>query len=247
MPLTYLVTGAGRDIGGAIARKLAAPGSFAILHYAHSETGCRDTLDAVRSGGADGLILGADFTDVAAIQGFIAEARGAMGDRRLDVLVLNSAATAASSLGQANVAELEAMLAVNVLAPKLLMDGLHDRLSERASVIALSVAAVRQVFHPDFAAFAATKAATDVLVKGWAQALGTQGVRVNAVAPGVVEANFRADLLKDAEFRAALEGQTALGRPGRPEDIARVVAFLASDQAAWITGQVLDASGGWRL
>ncbi|MBC8120638.1 MAG: SDR family oxidoreductase, partial [Gemmatimonadaceae bacterium] len=72
-------------------------------------------------------------------------------------------------------------------------------------------------------------------------------IRSNAIAPGVVEVNFRAELLKDPEFRQNLESMTALGRPGTVDDIAQVVQFLASEQSGWITGQVIDSSGGWKL
>ena len=216
---TFLVTGAGRDIGQGIARQLAGPGCFGVLHCTRSRAGAEATLDALRSAGGDGIVLQADFSDDDAVGRFLERAMAA----------------------------LQGMLAVNVLASHRIMDALAPRLADGAAIIALSIAAVRQVFSPDFAFFSGTKAATDVLVKGWAVTLGRRGIRVNAVAPGVVDANFRSDLLKDETFRVALEGATALGRPVRIDDIADVVAFLASDKARWITGQVIDASGGWKL
>lgn len=243
---TFLVTGAGRDIGQGIARQFAGPGCFGVLHCTSSRAGAEATLEALRSAGGDGIVLQADFTDDDAVGRFLERAMAALQERRLDVLVLNAATTAATPAGTP-LAALQAMLAVNVLAPHRIMDALGPRLADGAAVIALSIAAVRQVFSPDFAFFSGTKAAADVLVKGWAVALGRRGIRVNAVAPGVVDANFRSDLLKDETFRVALEGATALGRPGRIDDIADVVAFLASDKARWITGQVIDASGGWKL
>lgn len=247
MAHTYLVTGAGRDIGAAIARRLARPGAFAILHYANSAAGAEDVLATIRKAGADGVTIRADLSRAEETSALAEALRHHLGDRALDALVLNAAATSPSPLGSVDATALESMLAVNVLAPTRLMDALHPRLADGAAVVAMSVAAVRQVFHPHFAAFAATKAAADALVRGWAVALGPRGIRVNSVAPGVVDANFRAELLKDDGFRQTLEAQTALGRAGRPDDIAEVVAFLASRESRWITGQVIDASGGWRL
>lgn len=244
---TFLVTGAGRDIGRAIVDRLIAPNAFGILHYSSSSAGAENALAALREAGADGVVVQADLADDAAVGRFVAEAEHALGGRGLDTLVLNAAATAATPQGATPCEVLHTMLAVNVVAPQRIVDGLALRLADGGTITTLSIAAVRQVLSPDFAFFSATKAAVDILVKGWAVAFGARGIRVNSVAPGVVDANFRAELLRDASFRGALEAATALGRPGQIDDVADVVAFLASPQARWITGQVIDASGGWKL
>jgi len=244
---TFLVTGASRDIGRAVAERLGGHGSFGILHQSSAEGGASRTLSAVRETGGDGVVLTADFRDGAAVAKFLDEVEAALGARKLNTLVLNAAFTSPSPIGAADLAALEAMLAVNVLAPQRIVDRLAPHLADNGAIVALSIAAVRQVFSPDFGFFSATKGAVNVLIPAWAVAFGGRGIRVNAVAPGVVDANFRSELLKDDGFRAALEGATALGRPGRIDDIADVVAFLASDDARWITGQVIDSSGGWKL
>ena len=120
-------------------------------------------------------------------------------------------------------------------------------MSDGGAIITLSVAATQRIFSPDFAYFSATKAAVDCLVRHWAVALGTRGIRVNAIAPGVIEANFRAQLLQDATFRNELELATALKRVGQIDDVVDVVEFLTSAQSRWITGQVIDVSGGWKI
>lgn len=120
-------------------------------------------------------------------------------------------------------------------------------MSDGGVIVTLSVAATQKIFSPDFAYFSATKAAVDCLVRHWAVALGHRAIRVNAVAPGVIEANFRAQLLQDAAFRQELESATALKRVGQIDDVVDVVEFLASAESRWITGQVIDVSGGWRI
>ncbi|MEM6455413.1 MAG: SDR family oxidoreductase, partial [Acidobacteriota bacterium] len=113
--------------------------------------------------------------------------------------------------------------------------------------LALSVAATDKVFSPDFGLFSASKAALDALVRNWAAALGPRRIRVNGIAPGIVAVNFRAALLEDPGFRQQLEADTALGRAAQIDDVLDVITFLTSDTARWITGQVIEASGGWRL
>jgi 3-oxoacyl-[acyl-carrier protein] reductase len=243
----FLVTGAGRDIGHSIALKLMSPEAFGIFHYANSGNGAARLLAQLRALGGDGIAVQADLGTSSGVETLIAATLAAIGKRKIDTVVFNAAATAATPVGNSDDAALNAMIAVNLLAPQRLMNKLVGHLSDNASVTAISIAAIRQVFHPDYAFFTATKAGVDVLVKGWAVALGPRGIRVNSVAPGVVDANFRSAMLADPAFRASLEAATALGRSGRPDDIAAVVHFLASEDARWITGQTIDASGGWML
>ena len=244
---SYLVTGAGRDIGRAIAVRLGGAGSFAILHYSNSAEGVESALAEIRAGGGNGLTIQADFNERDGIAHFIDQMLAALAGRTLDFAVFNAAVTAATPLGSSQLHDLQSMLTANVLAPQRIMDALAAQISDGGAVIALSIAAVRQVFSPDFGFFSATKAAVDTLVRSWAVALGGRGIRVNAVAPGLIDANFRAELLKDAGFRASIERVTALGRSGRIEDVVDVVEFLLSDKARWITGQIIDASGGWKI
>lgn len=244
---TYLVTGAGRDIGQAIAARLAAPGDYLIAHYSTSDIGARETVATFEAAGGSGIALKADFSDGAAVGQFIEEVGDRLGDRTIDAIVLNAAVTAATPIGNTPVEALEAMLAANVLAPQRIVDGLSPRIADNGAILALSISSIRQVFSPDFAFFSATKAAVDVLIRAWAVAFGDRGIRANSLAPGVTEANFRADLLKDDDFRAGLHAATALGRHGQIADVADAAALLLSKDARWITGQVIDASGGWKL
>lgn len=246
-PHTYMVTGAGRDIGRSIAEILATAGSFAVLHYSSSKEGAEKTLTAIRAKGADGVLVQADFTKTETVASFCEEITAALKGRKLSTLVHNAAFTAPSAAGNLDSAALHNVLKANVLFPYLLTDALSPILADSGSIIALSVSATQKVFSPDFGFFCASKAAIDTLARNWAVQFAPRKIRANAIAPGVVEVNFRAELLKDPEFRQNLESMTALGRPGTVDDIAQVVQFLASEQSGWITGQVIDSSGGWKL
>lgn len=245
--MNILVTGAGRDIGAAVARRIVGADGYALLHAAGSSEGAEASLALIRAVGADGAVLNADFRDDAAVAAFIADAIQTLSGRRLDAIVLNAAFTAAVPIGQPALSEWRAMLDVNVLAPQRIVDALEPHMSDGGAIIALSIAATRHVFDASFGFFTATKAATDALVRHWAVAYGPRGIRANSVAPGVIDANFRSSLLKDPAFRDPLIATTALRRTGEIDDVVDVVAFLVSDASRWITGSVIDASGGWEL
>lgn len=244
---TYLVTGAGRDIGRSIAETLASPDSFAVIHYNSSKIGAEETLAAVRAKGGDGAVVLADFTKPGAIVAFADSVIRLLDGRKLNNLIHNAAFTSASPARDLNLEALENVMKANVLSPYLLTDALSPVLADGGSIVAVTIAATQKVFAPEFGFFCASKAAVDALVRNWAVQFAPRKIRANAVAPGVVEVNFRADLLKDAAFRHHLESATAMGRPGRVNDIADVVQFLSSEKSRWITGQIIDSSGGWKL
>ncbi|MBC7997113.1 MAG: SDR family oxidoreductase [Leptolyngbya sp.] len=244
---TYLITGAGRDIGRAIAEELATPESFAIIHCNSSKEGAEETLAMVRAKGGDGAVVLADFTNLDGFEILANSVKELLEGRKLNNLIHNAAFTSASPAGELNLVALDNVLKVNVLTPYLLTDALSPVLADGGSIVAITIAATQKVFSPEFGFFCASKAAVDTLVRNWAIQFAPRRIRANAVAPGVVEVNFRADLLKNAEFRTRLESETAMGRPGTVTDIANVVHFLASNKSGWITGQVIDSSGGWKL
>ena len=243
----YLVTGAGRDIGQAIAVALARSGSFGILHHSDSQEGAKQTLKSVRDKGGDGVVMQADFRCSREVALFGSVVRQTLDGRKLTALVHNSAFTSASVAGELDSSALTDVLSVNVLAPYLITDSLSTELADAGSIVAISIAATNKVFSPDFGFFAASKAALETMVKNWAAQFGSRQIRANAVAPGVIDVNFRSNLLKDEDFRRSLESGTALGRPGTPDDVADLVKFLTSPESRWITGQTIEASGGWKL
>jgi NAD(P)-dependent dehydrogenase (short-subunit alcohol dehydrogenase family) len=170
--------------------------------------------------------------------------RAAVGGR-LDVLVANAGIAKAASIEDTTVEDFDALFAVNVRAPFFLVQQLLPMLRQGSSVVLLSSLAARASVG-ELAAYAATKGAVDTLVRHFASALGERGVRVNAVAPGVVETDM-SSFAKTDEGRDYTLSLQALKRVAQPDDIAGAVTFLASDQASWITGDTLRVDGGSKL
>ncbi|MEM9771288.1 MAG: SDR family oxidoreductase [Cyanobacteria bacterium P01_D01_bin.73] len=244
---TIFVTGAGRDIGQNIAQRMGEKQNFVIFHYASSRIGAEQSLERVIQSGGSGVIIQADLRDGADVEMLAEKVVQALAGRQLDILISNAAIAAASPLGQIDMTDIREMTNVNLLAPFQLINRLEPYMGNGGAIVTLSVAATQRIFSPDFAYFSATKAAMDCLVKHWAVALGDRQIRVNAIAPGIIEANFRAQMLQDAQFRNQLESATALKQIGQINDVVDVVEFLTSTESRWITGQVIDVSGGWKI
>ncbi|AXI47247.1 oxidoreductase [Sulfitobacter sp. SK012] len=225
MPLIALITGAARGIGRAIAADLAADHTVAITY--HSTPPPSDTPAA--------LSVQADLSDPANAERIIDAVIKKFG--RLDVIV-NNAGVIEMDDGDASL-----IYAVNLGAPKALLDAALPHLTAGASVI--NISSVNATFPAKGAAlYSASKAALDTWTRAMAKELGPRGIRVNGVAPGAIE---RRESPRPAALVEAFVEMTALGRSGQPEDIAKVVRFLASDGAAWITGETITVSGGYRL
>jgi len=236
---TALVTGASRGIGAAVAVALDRAGARVALTARD-----RDRLDRVAALLTHNpVVLEADLGEPAA-PGRLAEAAlAAMG--RVDVLVNNAALAVRAPTVELDAAVIDRLLAVNVRAPLLLIAALIPSMvaQGRGSIVNLSsVSAV--VGTPRRAAYAATKGAVDAATRSLARELGPAGIRVNSVAPGVVDTDLWARNKEVAGVFEGIEAQTALGRWAQPDDIADVVVFLASDAARFVTGETLCADGG---
>ena len=237
-----LVTGAGRGIGAAIACELAANGAQVVVNYATRSDTAQATVAAIQAAGGRAFAERADVQDPQQLErlfGTITERCG-----RLDVLVNNAGVGGTAMLEQLDAALIDRVLAVNVRAVLLATQRAVRAFGpEGGTVINLSSALVNQPV-PSQALYAAAKGAIDGLTRVLARELGPRRIRVNAVAPGSTEAGL---LQIDEQTRGYLVSRTPLGRIGLPADIAKVVAFLASDAAAWITGQIIGADGGLRI
>jgi NAD(P)-dependent dehydrogenase (short-subunit alcohol dehydrogenase family) len=239
-----LVTGASRGIGAATAIALAKQGAQVLIHYGRSATEAEAVARKIRDAGGHADTVQADLATPDGSHQLAAQVRRIVGDR-LDILVANAGIVRDATIEATTVEDFDALFAVNVRAPFFLVQQLLPVLGTGSSVILLSSLAAHAAVGT-LAAYAATKGAIDTLVKHFAAAFGERGIRVNAVAPGVVETDMSSFTKIDAGRDFTLGIQT-LKRIAQPDDIARAVAFLASDDARWITGDTIRVDGGSKL
>jgi 3-oxoacyl-[acyl-carrier protein] reductase len=248
---TALVTGASRGIGRATALVLAGAGARVVIHYGKSAREAESLVSEIQTKGGRANAISADLgiPDGAAL--LAKQVRSIVGDR-LDVLVLNAGISKAARIADYTVEDFDNLFATNVRSPFFLVQQLLPILSEGSTIIVVSSIGAHAVVgklsldSPSILAYASTKGALETLVKNWAAILGPRGIRVNAVAPGVIDTDMSNFTKTEAGREAALEMQ-ALKRIGKPEDVADVVAFLASDKARWITGASIPVDGGSKL
>ncbi|MGY2050386.1 SDR family NAD(P)-dependent oxidoreductase [Methylobacterium sp. JK268] len=241
---TALVTGASRGIGRSAALALAKMGAQVIVHYGRNAAEARSVVDQIKAAGGRAEAVGADLSDPLGAHKLAAKVRDVVGDR-LDILVANAGISKAATIAETTLEDFDALFAVNVRAPFFLVQQLLPILREGSSVVFTSSLAAHAAVA-NLSAYAATKGAIDTLIRHLALDLGARGVRVNAVAPGVVETDMSSFAKTDAGREFTL-GMQALKRVARPDDIAGAIAFLASDAARWVTGDTLRVDGGSKL
>jgi len=239
-----LVTGASRGIGRACARTLAAAGARVVVHYGRGEHEAAAVVAEIRAAGGRAEVVAADLRAADGAHELARRVRAIVGER-LDVLVANAGISKSASIEDTTLETFDALFAVNVRAPFFLVQQLLPVLGEGSAIVLLSSLAAHGSVGT-ISAYAATKGAIDTLVRHFAAALGPRGIRVNAVAPGVVDTDMSNFARSDPGRRATL-GMQALKRIAQPEDIADAVAFLASDQARWVNGDTLRVDGGSKL
>jgi 3-oxoacyl-[acyl-carrier protein] reductase len=248
---TALVTGASRGIGRAIASALADAGAQVLVHYGRSAEDAESLVAAIRSKGGHADAIRAD---LGTPQGatLLAEQVRSIAGERLHVLVCNAGITKSATIKEHTVEDFDNLFATNVRSPFFLVQQLLPILGEGSNIIVISslgaraVAGTPDLDKPSILAYSATKGALETLVKNWAAILGPRGIRVNAVAPGVIDTDM-SNFTKTEVGRSFALGMQALKRIGTPEDVADVVAFLASDAARWITGASIPVDGGSKL
>ena len=241
---TALVTGASRGIGRASALALARGGAQVLIHYGRGAKEAGSVVAEIRTAGGRADAIAADLAAANGPHTLAKQVRGIIGDR-LDILVANAGISKAATIEDTTVEDFDSLFAVNVRAPYFLVQQLLPILGSGSSVVLLSSLAAHASVGT-LSAYAATKGAIDTLVKHFAFALGERGIRVNAVAPGVVETDM-SNFTKTDAGRDFTLGLQALQRLAQPEDIAGAVAFLASDEARWISGDTIRVDGGSKL
>jgi 3-oxoacyl-[acyl-carrier protein] reductase len=241
---TALVTGASRGIGRASALALAKQGAQVLVHYGRAATEAEAVVAEIRKAGGRAEALSADLAKPDAPHKLAKDVRAIIGER-LDILVANAGISKATKIEDTTLEDFDNLFAINVRAPFFLVQQLLPILGQGSSVTFVSSVVAHAVVGHLYA-YAATKGAVDTLVKYFAAALGERGIRVNAVAPGVVDTDMSSFTKTEAGRNAALSLQ-ALKRIAGPDDIAGVIAFLASDEARWITGDIVRVDGGSKL
>ncbi|MER7249505.1 SDR family oxidoreductase [Kribbella sp. NPDC000426] len=237
-----LVTGASRGIGRAIAERLAAAGYYVAIHYNQDKAGAEETLERI---GGRGFVIGAELGVPGDVDAVVEQLTAGLSGR-LEVLVNNAAAQPAGPIGTDSEEAFDRLMAVNVRAPYFLIQRLLPMLADGGRIISVSSVATRMA-NPTQTSFAMTKGAVETMTRTLAQELGRRSITVNAVAPGATRTEANGAIFETPGLSELIVGHTALGRLGTGEDVAEVVAFLASPEARWITGQVVDASGGLHL
>lgn len=242
-----LVTGASKGIGAGIAKELAAAGASVVVNYATDQAGAEEVVKQIADTGWRALAIQGDVSNPADVRRLFAELGEAFGS--LDILVNNAGVYKPMPLEELTADEFHRQFNTNVLGPLLLIrESLVYFGPNGGSVINIGSGASRMC-PPSYSIYAASKSALDTITGVLAKELASRKIRVNSVNPGATlsEGTKSAGLYGvDSEFERTLVAMTPLGRIGTPSDIAKIVAFLASEDSSWLTGEIILASGGLR-
>jgi 3-oxoacyl-[acyl-carrier protein] reductase len=241
-----VVTGASRGIGAAVAERLARDGASVVVNYLASEQAAATVVEKIVSKGGRAKAFKADAFDPAQARALIGWAAEAFGP--VDIVVNNASGNPAiAPLGAIDEAHVEAMILRNINGPIFVTQAAVPDLSRSkpgGRVINMSGIAAHHAL-PGLSVYAAAKAAISALTRTWALELAPRGITVNGVAPGPVDTEMYRSFDLDANAKNFLLSRHPFGRIGQPADVANAIAFLASADARWITGQVIDTAGGF--
>ena len=239
-----IVTGASKGIGAGIAKHMAAAGASVVVNYASSKEGADKVVASITNEGGKAIAIQGDVSNAADVQNLFAGAKKAFG--KLDIVVNNAGVYQFEPLEAITEAEFHRQFNTNVLGPILTTQEAIKHFGDTGgSIINIStVVSINPI--PMSVVYSATKSALDSITKALAKELGPKKIRVNTIAPGGTETEgvVTAGII-GSDFQKQMVANTPLGRFGQPEDIARVAVFLASDDAGWVTGERIAASGGY--
>jgi 3-oxoacyl-[acyl-carrier protein] reductase len=240
-----VVTGASKGIGAAVARHLATEGAAVVVNYASSKAGADRVVAEITGQGGRAVAVQADLAKEADVRRLFVEARKAFG--RIDVLVNNAGIYEFAPLDAVTPAHFHKQFDLNVLGLILASQEAARQFGPAGGSIINVSSIVATMPLPNVSIYSATKAAVDAITRSLAKELGPQKVRVNSVNPGMIETEgVHAAGIAESDFRQQVEAQTPLGRIGQPGDVAPVVAFLASPDSGWISGETIHVAGGHR-
>jgi len=237
---TAIITGAGRDIGRACALRLAQDGANVVLNYYSSSEGADSAVAEITAAGGRAIALQGDLNTQAGVDALVARAVAEFGG--VDILVNNAGGLVArKTIAEMTLEHWNTVMTLNLTSIFLMMKACVPHMSEGA-IINLASQAGRDGGGPGSVAYAAAKGGVMTMTRGFAKELGPK-IRVNALCPGMIDTDFH-NVFTKPEVRKNVENATPLKRQGSPEDIANFVAFLASDQSAFVTGANYDINGG---
>ncbi|WP_439636186.1 SDR family NAD(P)-dependent oxidoreductase [Oceanicaulis sp.] len=246
-----LVTGGSRGLGRDMALKLAQSGHDVLLTYVSNAGAAETVVSEITALGRRAHALPLDVADAQAFPAFFETVRAALRSvfdaERFDYLVNNAGVGLNTPFQETTVEDFDLMMNVHLKSAFFLTQGALELLNNGGGVVNISSGLTR-FSYPGYDAYATMKGGVETLTKYMAKSLGARGIRVNVLAPGAIETDFNSGAVRDTpDLNQALAAQTALGRVGVPEDVGGVVAFLCSDEARWITGTRIEASGGMFL
>lgn len=235
-----VVTGGSRGIGAAIVRRLAGEGADVVFGYHSDERAANAVLEQVHDTGGRAWAVAADIAEPAELRRLFTTADTQLG--RLDVLVNNAGVPARAELAEITVEQFDRVFAINTRAALLMIQHAAARMSSGGRIVNISSVSTSWP-GADEMLYAASKGALEQLSRVASRALGPRGITVNTVSPGTTDTAFLRDNVPE-EIRHTVAAMTPLGRLGSPEDVAAVVAYLAGQDAGWVTGQNIRADGG---
>jgi len=240
---TAIVTGGSRDIGRAVSEKLAAEGANVVVNYCNSEADGQATLSAIKAAGGNAILVRADVTKEADVERLIAEALSAFGGN-IDILVnVSGGMVARKPLAEMDMEFFNHVMQLNVTSTFLMTKAAVPHMPEGSAILNFASQAGRDGGGPGAAAYGTAKGAVMTFTRAMAKELGPKGIRVNSLCPGMIATAFHDIFTKD-EVRTAVAAGTPLRRQGNPEEVARTVANLVSDDSSFVTGANIDINGG---
>lgn len=238
-----VVTGGSRDIGRAIAIKLAQEGANVVVNYHSSEAGANVTVAEIKSLGREAIAVKADVSKLNEIANLKAETIAAFGDK-IDILVNNAGGLfARKTLQEFDDDFYSLVMDVNFKSTVFVSQAFEPLMGKGSSIINISSQAARDGGGGGSALYASSKGAVTTFTRSMSKELGPKGIRVNALCPGLIGTKFHDDFTKD-EVRTKVAGMTPLRREGQAEEVADLVVYLATDQASFINGNNIDINGG---
>jgi 3-oxoacyl-[acyl-carrier protein] reductase len=234
-----VVTGGARGIGAAIARRLAEEGATIVLTYAKSKEAADNVVASITQFGGTAHAYQSDAKVAEQVNSLVKEIERTVG--KIDILVNNAGVAESTPIGEVTPEHIDHIYDTNVKGLILTTAAALKLIPDGGRIINISSVAAHSPF-PNFSVYSSTKGAVNTLTKVWAQELGARKITVNGVAPGATDTDM-ANVLSEEEKQYVVS-KTALGRLGEPSDIASVVAFLASADGGWVTGQTIDVDGG---